>query len=75
MALLVGMVKGPSYYNPMRYAERARERRDLVLKLMMEHDILTAPEYQQAVTRPLDVQKPRKSLAVSQRISSKFLLS
>ncbi|ELB7340467.1 penicillin-binding protein 1B [Vibrio cholerae] len=57
LALLVGMVKGPSYYNPMRYPERARERRDLVLKLMMEHDILTAQEYQQAVTRPLDVQK------------------
>ncbi|ELJ8547472.1 penicillin-binding protein 1B [Vibrio cholerae] len=57
LALLVGMVKGPSYYNPMRYPDRARERRDLVLKLMMEHDILTAQEYQQAVTRPLDVQK------------------
>ncbi|MCG6352269.1 penicillin-binding protein 1B [Vibrio fluvialis] len=57
LALLVGMVKGPSYYNPMRYPERAKERRDLVLKLMMDQDILTAKRYEQAVTRPLDVQK------------------
>lgn len=57
LALLVGMVKGPSYYNPLRFAQRARERRDLVLKLMMQNDILTAAQYQQAVTRPLDVQK------------------
>jgi penicillin-binding protein 1B len=57
LALLVGMVKGPSYYNPMRYPERAKERRDLVLRLMMDQDILTAKQYEQAVTRPLDVQK------------------
>ncbi|ENF8749958.1 penicillin-binding protein 1B [Vibrio fluvialis] len=57
LALLVGMVKGPSYYNPMRYPERAKERRDLVLKLMMDQDILTAKQYELAVTRPLDVQK------------------
>ncbi len=57
LALLVGMVKGPSYYNPMRYPERAKERRDLVLKLMIDQDILTAKQYEQAVTRPLDVQK------------------
>ncbi|EKO3477798.1 penicillin-binding protein 1B [Vibrio fluvialis] len=57
LALLVGMVKGPSYYNPMRFPERAKERRDLVLKLMMDQDILTAKQYEQAVTRPLDVQK------------------
>lgn len=57
LALLVGMVKGPSYYNPMRFPERAKERRDLVLKLMMDQDILSAKQYEQAVTRPLDVQK------------------
>ncbi|NAW91508.1 MULTISPECIES: penicillin-binding protein 1B [unclassified Vibrio] len=57
LALLVGMVKGPSYYNPTRYPERAKERRDLVLKLMMQQDILTAKQFEQAASRPLDVQK------------------
>lgn len=57
LALLVGMVKGPSYYNPVRSPERAKTRRDLVLRLMMDHDILTAKQYAMAVERPLDVVK------------------
>lgn len=57
MALLVGMVKGPSYYNPKRYPERSQNRRDLVLKLMMDQDILTAKEYSTAVTHDLDIQQ------------------
>ncbi|CAM3501767.1 Penicillin-binding protein 1B [Vibrio aerogenes CECT 7868] len=57
LALLVGMVKGASYYNPVRFPKRARTRRDLVLKLMMQQDILTAKQYAQAVVRPLDLQK------------------
>ncbi|QUJ69170.1 penicillin-binding protein 1B [Photobacterium sp. GJ3] len=57
LAMLVGMVKGPSYYNPWRHPERARDRRDLVLRLMLDQDILTGREYEQAATRKLDVQK------------------
>ncbi len=34
-ALLVGMLKGTSYYNPRHYPERAQERRNLVLRQMM----------------------------------------
>ncbi|CAM3562595.1 penicillin-binding protein 1B [Vibrio aquimaris] len=56
LALLVGMVKGPSYYNPIRYPERAKERRDLVLRLMMQQDVLSASQYEMAVNRPLDIQ-------------------
>lgn len=36
LALLVGIVKGPSYYQPWRYPERALERRNLVLSLAKE---------------------------------------
>ncbi|MFM2588876.1 penicillin-binding protein 1B [Vibrio sp. TBV020] len=56
LALLVGMVKGPSYYNPVRFPERAKKRRDLVLRLMMQQDILTANQYDMAASRPLDIQ-------------------
>jgi len=57
LALLVGMVKGPSYYNPVRYPERAQKRRDLVLRLMMQQGLLTSSEFDQAASRPLDIQK------------------
>ncbi len=56
LALLVGMVKGPSYYNPVRYPERAQTRRDLVLKLLMDQGMLTADQFEQAASRPLDIQ-------------------
>lgn len=56
LALLVGMVKGPSYYNPVRFPERARQRRDLVLRLMMQNHQLTPSEYEEAIGRPLDIQ-------------------
>ncbi|MEZ9762938.1 penicillin-binding protein 1B [Vibrio splendidus] len=56
LALLVGMVKGPSYYNPVRYPERAKTRRDLVLRLLMQQDILTSRQYEEAASRDLDIQ-------------------
>ncbi|MBD1555561.1 penicillin-binding protein 1B [Vibrio sp. S9_S30] len=60
IALLVGMVKGPSYYNPVRKPERAKARRDLVLRLMMQHDILTSHQFDMAASRDLDTQdKPQ----------------
>ncbi|WP_413112979.1 penicillin-binding protein 1B [Thaumasiovibrio sp. DFM-14] len=56
LAMLVAIVKGPSYYNPWRHPERVKQRRDLVLRLLMENGVLTASEYEQAVLRRLDIQ-------------------
>jgi penicillin-binding protein 1B len=50
VALLVGMVKGPSYYDPWRNPKRALERRNLVLQLMAEHQLIT-PAQQQGFQR------------------------
>ena len=47
-----GMVK--CLLQSIRYPERAKERRDLVLRLMMQQDVLTASQYETAVNRPLD---------------------
>ncbi|HED19057.1 MAG TPA: penicillin-binding protein 1B [Gammaproteobacteria bacterium] len=58
MALLVGMVKGPSWYDPRRHPERAVERRNLVLKVMFEQGIITRAQYQKARTEKLGLVKP-----------------
>ena len=54
-ALLVAIVKGPSYYNPRRYPVRAKERRDLVLDMFAEHGIATVAQVEQAKKRSLGV--------------------
>ncbi|WP_440055322.1 penicillin-binding protein 1B [Pseudoalteromonas sp. T1lg65] len=61
IAMLVAMIKGPSYYNPRRYPERVMERRDLVLRLMVEHKLITTNEYRQALARPISIEPLKKS--------------
>lgn len=55
IAMLVGMIKGPSYYNPRKYPERAVERRNLVLRLLLEGNELTPQQYEMAVSRPVGI--------------------
>ncbi|MFK0570626.1 penicillin-binding protein 1B [Endozoicomonas sp.] len=54
-ALLVAIVKGPSYYNPRRYPERALERRNLVLDVLAEQSIVPAAEVERSKKLPLGV--------------------
>jgi len=49
-ALLVGLLKGPSYYDPLRHQERALERRNLVLRIMHRENLLTADELEKATS-------------------------
>jgi penicillin-binding protein 1B len=58
-ALLAGMVQRPSYFNPNRYPERSRERRNTVLALMRQNGYLTGPQYDQAVAYPMRVSEER----------------
>lgn len=60
LAFLVGLVKGPSYYNPWRFEKRAVSRRDLILRMMMEGNYLTASQYENAVSQSLDIQASAK---------------
>ncbi|WP_318407902.1 penicillin-binding protein 1B [Photobacterium leiognathi] len=60
LAMLVGMVKGPSQFNPWRHPERTLERRDLVLSLLLKNNTLTGAEYEAAASSPLGVQKTPK---------------
>jgi len=56
VALLVGIAKGPTVYNPRKHPDRVRERRDLVLKLMEEGGLIRADEREVESLSPLGVQ-------------------
>jgi penicillin-binding protein 1B len=54
-ALLVGLVKGPSSYDPRRQPARALARRNLVLQEMRKLDFITQAQYVAARAAPLGV--------------------
>ena len=55
-ALLVGMVKGASLYNPWRNPKLALERRNLVLRLLQQQKVIDQELYEMLSARPLGVQ-------------------
>ncbi len=54
-AMLVGIARGPTLYNPFRYPEKALERRNTVLHNMLVMGKLSQEDYNIAITQPLDV--------------------
>ncbi|GJD31679.1 Biosynthetic peptidoglycan transglycosylase [Methylobacterium adhaesivum] len=52
-ALLAGMPKGPNFYSPDKYPDRARERRAYVLARMKEEGVITEAQLTQAANAPL----------------------
>lgn len=57
MALLVGLIKGPSYYDPWRHPENALERRNTVLAVLRQRGHLTEAQCEQYMAMPLNVIK------------------
>ncbi|MFB9068561.1 penicillin-binding protein 1B [Pseudofulvimonas gallinarii] len=55
IALLVGLIQGPSWHNPRRHPDRARKRRDLVLHHFHETGLISQAEYRHAQAQPLGV--------------------
>ena len=53
LALLIGLVKGPSYYDPRRHPDRALARRNLVLKEFTDAHLIDANAAQRAAAAPL----------------------
>ena len=53
IAVLVGLVKGPTYYDPRRNPENCLERRNVVLECMAARGILSKAAYTEALARPI----------------------
>lgn len=54
-AMLVGMCKNPSYYNPLRHEERTRDRRNVVLEQMVKAGKLTQAECDSLKQLPIEL--------------------
>ena len=55
VATLIAVIRGPSYYNPFRHPLRALARRNVVLDLMLEGQLISPEEHTVAQESPLGV--------------------
>src|SRR6185437_10180320 len=58
LATLIGLVKGPSYYDPRKHPERARTRRNLVLQELAGAHLIDAGAAKRAAAAPLKLRPP-----------------
>jgi len=65
IALMIGLVKGPSWYNPRRNPERATERRNFVLGKMHEAKLIDDAEFKRAQKAPLGITKDAGNIAAN----------
>ena len=54
-ALLIGLCKNPSYFNPVRHEERCLERRNVVLKQMLKAGYITQSQYDDCSKHPIEL--------------------
>ena len=54
-AVLIGLCKNPSYFNPVRHPDRCLERRNVVLHQMVKEGYLTQAEYEKYAAEPLNL--------------------
>lgn len=63
-ALLVGMVKGPSLYNPERSPNRAKARRNTVLAVLKDQGRLSVSDYNRLIKQPIRLASAQKERSV-----------
>ena len=54
-ALLIGLCKNPSYFNPVRHEERCKERRNVVLQQMEKAGYISHEEYTATAAKPVEL--------------------
>lgn len=58
IALMAGLIRGPGFYSPYRFPERATDRQKLVLRKMVEAGFIADDEATQAANLPLRFRPP-----------------
>ena len=61
IATLVGMVKGPSLYDPLRRPENCLARREAVLNILLADQLIDDTRYAEAIQQPLTDVTPQKN--------------
>jgi penicillin-binding protein 1B len=69
-AILAGIIKAPSYYNPRKHSDRAKERRDTVLVKMRDLGFISAAEYTTAISKPLRIAQQQEHRRIAQFFTS-----
>lgn len=55
IAMLIGLVKGPSFYDPRHHPDRALARRHLALQKMLDNKLISQDEFNRADAAPLEI--------------------
>jgi penicillin-binding protein 1B len=58
LAMLIGLVKGPSFYDPHRHPDRAVTRRNLVLQELSDAHLIDPASAKRAIAKPLTLRPP-----------------
>ncbi|MFH0800006.1 MAG: transglycosylase domain-containing protein [Pseudomonadota bacterium] len=64
-ALLAGMIRSPNEYNPITKPDKAKARRDFVLKRMLEKGLVPKDEYAAAVAEKIVTPKPKMRVSTA----------
>ena len=54
-AMLVGILKAPTYYSPISHPDRAIQRRNLVLNQLLKYEYISSKQYDSIILKPLDL--------------------
>ncbi len=79
-ATLAGLIQQPSFRNPVRWPERARKRRDVVMRMMLDNGYISKLQYEDALNTPMVTVKQGAESAdapyfvdlVNERLSDEF---
>ncbi len=62
IAMIAGLPKAPSSYNPISYPERAKERRNYVLRRLLTLQQIDTDTYTKAIAAPLTAQRHQPNI-------------